>query len=144
MIGYLLDTSAISLFFNGRASSAFGDWLEARQREGNLFLSVVTLQELEKGAVKLARIKGGNAEKAARISAWIRELHLAYEHRLLSIDAQVALVAGQIEGRGVASGHNPALADVLIAATAEAYQLVVVTCNLKDFEALSVPCEAPI
>lgn len=144
MTGYLLDTSAISLFFNGRASAGFAAWLASTQEAGQIFLSVVTLQELEKGAVKLAHSKGGSSEKAARISVWIRELYLAYEHRLLPIDAQVALAAGEIEGRAVAAGHNPALADVLIAATAAAHQLVVVTGNLKDFEALSVPCQAPV
>ena len=143
MSGYLLDTSAVSLFFDGRATQAFSDWVDERNEAGEVFLSVVTIQELEKGATKLAERRGGNRQKAERIKAWIRELCLEYEDALLAIDTQTARVAGVIEGRALAGGRMPGFADVLIAATAEAHGLTVVTNNLRDFEALNVACQAP-
>ncbi|WP_117193242.1 type II toxin-antitoxin system VapC family toxin [Rhizobium terrae] len=143
MSGYLLDTNVLSLFFNGRATIAFATWLEAQQKDDAICISMISLQELEKGAEKLSRTKAGSAEKAARLSRWIRDLALEYEHRLLPVDAHVALVAGSMEGEAIARGHNPSLADVLIAATAKAHGLVVVTQNIRDFEALSVPCRLP-
>jgi toxin FitB len=139
--GYLLDTGAVSLLFNGRASRDFTEWLGERQ--GALFLSVVTLQEIEKGASKIARMKGGSAEKAGRMEAWLQGLVLEYQDKILPISATVALAAGRIEGTAIARGHNGGLADILIAATAEVHGLVVITENLKDFEALGIRCEAP-
>lgn len=144
MSGYLLDTSALSLFFNRRATAEFAAWVDARQREGEIFMSVVSVQEIEKGAAKLAAVKGGNSEKAVLIARWIRDLCVEHDHRLLPIDGHVALTAGRMEGSALAAGHKPGLADVLIGATAKAHDLVVVTRNLRDFEALAVPCQAPL
>ena len=144
MNGFLLDTNAVSLFLNGRASEAFVGWVDSRNEAGELFLSVVTIQELEKGAAKLGEIRGGSRPKADRIRAWIRDLCVEYEHCMLAIDTRTALAAGMLEGRALAGGRTPSFADVLIAATAEAHGLTVVTSNLRDFEALNVPSQAPL
>lgn len=144
MTGYLLDTNCLSLFFNNRASAAFDEWVETQHADGRIFVSVISLQEIEKGGVKLGATKGGSQTKALDIGRWVRELSVRFAGRVLPVDMTVALVAGRIEGAAVARGHTPSLADVLIGATAEAFDLTVVTLNLRDFQALGVRCEAPL
>jgi toxin FitB len=51
--------------------------------------------------------------------------------------------AGRLEAMTIAKGHNPGLADILIAATGIAHQLTVLTRNLRHFEPLDVPCLDP-
>lgn len=60
MTGYLIDTNALSLLSNSKASPQFIDWLQAQQRKNALYASTITLQEIEKGIVKLERVKGGS------------------------------------------------------------------------------------
>lgn len=143
MSGYLIDTNAISLLSNNRASTAFSNWLEQQQQQNALFVSSITLQEIQKGITKLDIVKGGNTTKAARLRLWFEALVLDFQDRILPVDTKVALVAGELEGQSLARGHNGDLADILIAATAQTHGLSVVTANLRDFEPLGVTCLAP-
>lgn len=63
MSGFLLDTNVVSMLAPSRieASSRFLDWLERMDREGRVYLSVVTIHEIEKGIGLLER-KGATAK----------------------------------------------------------------------------------
>ncbi|AOG09235.1 MULTISPECIES: type II toxin-antitoxin system VapC family toxin [Rhizobium/Agrobacterium group] len=143
MTGYLIDTNALSLLSNSKASPQFIDWLQAQQRKNALYASTITLQEIEKGIVKLERVKGGSLDKARRLRDWIDIVMADFQDRFLPVDVEVALVAGKLEGAMLARGLNIELADILIAATAQTHGLTVVTANIRDFEPLGVDCLAP-
>ncbi len=143
MTGYLIDTNALSLLSNSKASPQFIDWLQAQQRKNALYASTITLQEIEKGIVKLERVKGGSLDKARRLRDWIEIVMADFQDRFLPVDVEVALVAGKLEGAMLARGLNIELADILIAATAQTHGLTVVTANIRDFEPLGVDCLAP-
>lgn len=143
MTGYLIDTNALSLLSNSKASPQFIDWLQAQQRKNALYASTITLQEIEKGIVKLERVKGGCLDKARRLRDWIEIVMADFQDRFLPVDVEVALVAGKLEGAMLARGLNVELADILIAATAQTHGLTVVTANTRDFEPLGVDCLAP-
>ena len=79
MNGYLLDTNVVSMLAPSRsdATPAFLDWLERQDRDGRLFLSVVTPHEIERGVARLEA--GGATAKAAALRAWLTGLLAAYE-----------------------------------------------------------------
>ncbi|WP_194842728.1 type II toxin-antitoxin system VapC family toxin [Agrobacterium sp. MA01] len=133
----------MSLLSNSKASPQFIDWLQAQQRKNALYASTITLQEIEKGIVKLERVKGGSLDKARRLRDWIDIVMADFQDRFLPVDVEVALVAGKLEGAMLARGLNIELADILIAATAQTHGLTVVTANIRDFEPLGVDCLAP-
>jgi len=143
LTGYLIDTNALLLLSNSKASPQFIDWLQAQQRKNALYASTITLQEIEKGIVKLERVKGGSLDKARRLRDWIDIVMADFQDRFLPVDVEVALVAGKLEGAMLARGLNIELADILIAATAQTHGLTVVTANIRDFEPLGVDCLAP-
>lgn len=143
MSGYLIDTNAISLLSSGRASSAFLDWLKQQQQLDSLYASSITLQEIEKGVVKLELVKAGSPVKAKRLRLWLETVMSDFQDRFLPVDIAVALAAGRLEGAMLARGQNVGLADILIAATAQIHDLTVVTANIRDFEPLGVDCLAP-
>ncbi|MDE1996330.1 MAG: type II toxin-antitoxin system VapC family toxin [Rhizobiaceae bacterium] len=145
MTGYLLDTNVVSMLLPAKekAVTAFLDWLRARYNEDALFLSVITVEEIEKGAEKLAMVKGGSPQRSGLIKAWLAELVEEYGDRILPVDTLVAMQAGQLEGKALAAGHDPGLADILIAATAKRHDLTILTWNVRDFRPLDVRVQSP-
>jgi len=61
-----------------------------------------------------------------------------FGERVLAVDANAALVAGAISEDASATGRHPGYADVLIAATARAHDLLLLTANAKHFDAIGV------
>lgn len=143
MSGFLLDTNIVSMLSPARAeaSSNFLLWLERCDREGRLFLSVVTLHEIEKG-VALLEHRGATA-KAAGLKIWLAGLVAAYADRIFPVDAAAAVLAGRLEARALAGGHAPGMADALVAGVAQRHELIVVTRNLKDFLPFGVAVASP-
>jgi predicted nucleic acid-binding protein len=139
--GWLLDTNVISALAPRRPpiSPELARWLEARTDE--LFLSVVTAAEIEAGVAKLRR---SNAKiRADALGAWFDALVAVYAERILPIDLGAARIAGALTDAAIAKGRPAGFADVLIAATARARGLTVLTRNLRDFEALGVGAQDP-
>lgn len=135
MSGFLLDTDVVSLLSPGRSGlpAAFGSWLDEQDRHDRLFLSAVTLHEIEKGIHLL--IGRGATARAEGYKSWLSSLETTFRDRILIIDAAVALASGALEAAAIASGHNPGMADALIAGTAKVHQLSVVTRNTRHFAA---------
>ncbi len=113
------------------ASAEFLAWLERMDGENRLFLSVVTIQEIEKGIALLDR-KGATA-KAAGLRLWLSGLIAAYDDSILGLDLPAAAIAGQLEAKAITAGHDPGMADAAIAGIAKAHDLVIVTRNTKHF-----------
>ncbi len=57
-----------------------------------------------------------------------------FEGRLLPIDTAVADAWGRITARREGAGRPIGSMDAFVAATAEAHDLVLVTCNVSDFK----------
>jgi len=141
--GFLLDTNVISMLSPSRdeASGAFLNWLEQTDNEGKLFLSVVSIHELEKG-IALLEHKGANA-KAADLKIWLNGLISSYEDKIFSLDASVAAIAGQLEAKAISAGYNPGMADAIIAGIAKANDLHVVTCNKRHLSLFGIIVFSP-
>lgn len=133
MSGYLLDTNVISMLSPSRAaaSAVFLAWLEARDAEDRLFLSVITIHEIEKG-IALLEHKGAIA-KADGLKVWLSGLITTYDDKILPLDTTAAAIGGQLEARALAAGDSPGMADAAIAGIAKAHDLTIVTGNLKHF-----------
>ena len=130
---FLLDTNVISELRKARAGKAdpnVAAWVRTIP-PANLFLSVITIQELEIGTLLAER---RDPSKGAILRAWLNDHVLpSFSERILSIDTAVA--------RRSAALHVPdprPIRDALIAATALTHGMTVVTRNLADFESTGV------
>ena len=143
MSGYLLDTNVLSKFAPGRPSPApeLQDWMRREGAADRLFISAMTTAEINKGIRSLVR-KGATA-RADALSGWLDGIVTLFGDRILSMDPAVSLLVGQMEDAVVGKGFDPGLADVIIAATAKAHGLTVVTENVHHFEPFGISYQRP-
>lgn len=135
---YLLDTCALSEAMKPMPNKAFMLWLD-EQHETHLFLSWFSIGELYKGIYKLAEKKRQNLLKE-----WLeKDLLLRFSGRILSIDHQIIESWGKMSGSNEQKGIKLPVMDSLIAATANAHNLTVITRNIKDMERCSVKLYNP-
>jgi toxin FitB len=134
--GFLLDTSVLSMLAPGKPAPdvPLATWLQSRSSQ--LYISAVTVIEIEQGICKLRRT--GATLRADSLRHWLDALINHGKERILPLDTSVGRVAGAMSDQAVAAGRHPGLADVAIAATAKAHDLAVLTCNGKHFEPLGV------
>ena len=128
---YLLDTNVVlelRKMGSGREDPKVAKWAQSVETV-NLFVSVVTIQELEIG-IQLAFLR--DALKGEMLRTWMTKQVLpAFEGRILSVDLAVAQRSATLHV------PNPRpVRDGLIAATALVHGLTVVTRDVVDFE----PC----
>lgn len=106
-----------------------------------LFLSTVTIAEIEDGIAKAKR--EGATRKARDLTAWLETVLHLYAARILPFDLASARLAGNLSDRARGHGHAPGFADIIIAATAQRHGLTILTRNLRHFEPLGVPLHDP-
>jgi len=132
-VKYLLDTCLISELVKKEPHPGVVNWLD-QQDEQTLFLSVLNLGELQKGISKLT-----DGTKKDELQDWIGlDLVERFTGRILDIDLETALCWGRIQGEAERAGEKLPVMDSLIAATAAAHGLVVVTRNVRDMERCGV------
>ena len=134
--GFLLDTSVLSRLAPGRPAPdvGFAAWLRAH--DDHLYISTVTIAEIEQGICKLRR--AGGVERAEALSQWLDALLAEGAARILPLDAAVGRTAGRLSDAAIAVGRHPGFPDVAIAATAVAHDLVLMTGNGRHFAPLGV------
>jgi predicted nucleic acid-binding protein len=139
--GYLLDTNIVSAFAPGKqlASPRIASWFE-RQAD-HLFLSVVSVIEIEAGVCKLRRTGAGR--RADDLWQWFGQILDVYGDRVIPLDTEIGRTAGAMADSVRAAGYNPGLADITIAATADVRRLTVLTRNTKHFAPIRVPVLDP-
>jgi toxin FitB len=130
---YLLDTNVVSELRKPRPHGAVLAWLQGVD-DAQLFLSAVTIGEIQAG-IEITREQ--NAAKAAEIEAWLEQVASGYQ--VLPLDA----TAFRHWARLMHRQSNTLYEDALVAATAKAHGLTVVTRNVADFEKLAVPVFNP-
>lgn len=143
MTSLLLDTNIVSILSPNQrgleVNQPIISWLRAR--EPACFLSAITLMEIQSGIEQL--ILAGSTRQAPELAGWLAGLAEAFGDRILAIDEPVALAAGRLDAMALANGTHPGLADLLIAATAVAHKMPVVTRNLRHFTPLDVDAVDP-
>jgi len=128
-VKYLLDTCLISELVKKEPNPAVVSWLD-EEDEQKLFLSVLNLGELQKGISKLP-----DGAKKDELQAWVAlDLVERFAGRILDIDLETALSWGRLQGEAEQSGEKLPVMDSLIAATAAANGLVVVTRNVWEMK----------
>lgn len=129
-MSFLIDTNVISEIRKGtRCDPAVAAWW-AEVAEDDLWLSALSLGEIRKG-VELARRR--DPQKAAALEAWLGEVVAGFADRVLPVDAAVA----EEWGRMNAIRPVPVI-DALLAATAKANGLTLVTRNEADVAGIGV------
>ncbi|MGN6208249.1 type II toxin-antitoxin system VapC family toxin [Asticcacaulis sp.] len=130
---YLLDTPVITELRKARTGgcdSGVATWAAGIARQ-NLYMSALTLLELENSVGKAER---RDKLQAAPLRAWLDEQVMsAFDGRILPIDAGVVkkrAAMGYVESKSER--------DALMAATAQAHGLVLVTRNTAHFKAARV------
>ncbi|MGH7925833.1 MAG: type II toxin-antitoxin system VapC family toxin, partial [Candidatus Binatus sp.] len=132
---YLIDTNVISEVGKGRrCDQRVAEWYQA-VRDDELFLSVLVIGEILQG---IERLRARNPRRAQALEKWLQELLEAFGDRVLPVDDKVAQNWGRLNARDTFP-----VVDSLLAATAEAHGLTLVTRNLKDIERSGVRCINP-
>ncbi|OAI19757.1 type II toxin-antitoxin system VapC family toxin [Methylomonas koyamae] len=130
---YVLDTNVVSELRKiriGKANANVAAWADSVDA-ADLFLSVITLMELEQGVLSIER---KDASQGAVLRAWLEQQVLPeFSERTLPVDTAVTLRCVKL--------HVPdkrGERDALIAATALVHGMALVTRNVADFQATGV------
>jgi len=135
---YLLDTCVISELAKPEPDPGVVQWLSDADETG-LYLSVLTLGELEKGIAKLP-----SSVRRRKIETWVREdLAERFRGRLLPVDEKVAERWGMLSGESESRGQPLPVIDALVAATGLVHGLTVATRNTGDLERCGARCFNP-
>jgi toxin FitB len=135
---FLLDTNVISELRKislGRADLKVTRWA-SRADPGDLYISVITVHELEVGILRLER---RDARQGAALRVWLEDRVLTtFAGRILPVDTAVAMRGAHLQ---VPNPHP--VQDGLIAATALVHGMTVVTRNVADFASTGVTVVNP-
>jgi predicted nucleic acid-binding protein len=119
----LLDTNAVSEPKRKRPDPKVAAWLRSVD-QSSLYISVLTLGEIENGIAKLAP---KNPEAATGFSDWARGIRSDFLNRILPVDLEIAEAWGRIS-----APRSLSVVDALLAATALVHGMILVTRNIRD------------
>lgn len=129
-MAYLLDTDVLSGMRRAdRIPPNLEKWLRTLSAN-EVFLSVMTIGEIEKGIAKQQEI---DPEFAADLQLWLDQLLTNYAQRILPVTTEIARRWGALSQQ---VGNSNV--DILIAATALEHGLIVATRNTKHFAGTGV------
>jgi hypothetical protein len=128
-MSWLLDTCALSEYAKKVPAPAVITWLD-EQDEASLFLSVITLGEIEKGILKL---RASDLKRSQKLTAWLGKVEQRFAGRILPLDAAALHVWAQLAAQAELVGQPLPVMDGLLMASAQCHGLTVVTRNVQDF-----------
>lgn len=120
---FLIDTVVLSELRKRERNPGVENWISS-QRSTDLFLSALSIGEIERG---IAQQQRKDPQFAELLLTWLDKVLMLYEQRILPVDLPTCRRWGRLSA---AIGHDSA--DLLIAATALEYGLTVVTRNVRD------------
>jgi predicted nucleic acid-binding protein len=130
---YLLDTNIVSELRKPRPNTYVVAWLKD-VKDGELYLSAVTIGEIQAG-IELTRAQ--DPGKAEKLEAWADQL--AGSYNVLAMDSICFRRWAKLMHRQSDTVYE----DAMIAATALVHSLTVVTRNVRDFARFDVPVLNP-
>jgi len=123
-VSFLLDTNVISELRKGpRADPRVLEWFEGIAEE-EIHLSVLVVGELRRG---VERLRARDVRQAGALERWLRQVVREHAERILPVDSRVAEQWGRLTAR-----RSGSVIDTLMAATAQVFDLALVTRNVKD------------
>ncbi|MBI5556393.1 MAG: type II toxin-antitoxin system VapC family toxin [Deltaproteobacteria bacterium] len=128
-MSWLLDTCVLSEYARKVPAPHVIAWLD-EQDEESLFMSVISLGEIEKGIIKLTAADPGRSRK---LTSWLGMVEQRFSGRILPLDTTALRVWAQIAARAELAGQPLPVMDALLMATAQCHGLTIVTRNEKDF-----------
>ena len=136
---YLLDTNVVSMLDARRHehAPALIEWLD--RNGASLFLSVMTVAEMDAGVLKLRRQR--KSKRADELAGLVTSILTDFGDRVLPVDTETARHVARL---GEQSHRQPiSLADLIIAATAARHGLVLLTRNLAELGRLGIAARDP-
>ncbi|WP_136661228.1 type II toxin-antitoxin system VapC family toxin [Nitratireductor sp. XY-223] len=131
---YVIDTNVLSATRRPERAPQVAAWLQGKP-ETSLFLSAITLGEIERGIQQQKRRDPGFTRD---LQLWLDHTILVFGDRILEFGAKDARIWGRLSAE---IGHTGA--DLMIAATALHHGATVVTRNVDDFAPIGVALENP-
>ena len=128
-MSWLLDTCALSEYAKKAPAPKVIAWLD-EQDETSLFISVITLGEIEKGILKL---HASDPHRSQKLTAWLSKVEQRFAGRILPLNAAALHVWAQITAHAELAGQPIPVMDSLLMATAQCHGFTVVTRNVQDF-----------
>ncbi|MFN7097019.1 MAG: type II toxin-antitoxin system VapC family toxin [Gammaproteobacteria bacterium] len=131
---YLLDTCVLSEAIKEKPFPAVMRWLDEVNEE-TCYISSLTVGEIVRGIFKL-----NDSKKKNKLINWLEvDLRNRFDTRILDITREISEQWGKIAATLELDGNTAPVIDCLLAATAYAHGLILVTRNTKDF--LNMPIE---
>ncbi len=130
---YLLDANVVSELRRPRPHAAVLDWIADVPAE-QLFVSAVTVGEIQAG-IEITREQ--DEAKAEELQVWLDKVLASYG--VLPMDAPAFRERARLMHRRA----DTMTENAMIAATATAHRLTVVTRNVRDFSRLGVELQNP-
>jgi len=128
-VSWLLDTCVLSEYVKKAPATQVIQWLD-EQDETSLYLSVVSLGEIEKGILKL---RASDPRRSQKFTAWLGKIEQRFTGRIRPLDSAALHAWAQLAANAELAGQHLPVMDGLIMATAQCHGLTVVTRNTWDF-----------
>ena len=126
---FLIGTDVLSALRRRERYPEVARWM-SKQRAADLYLSVVSIGEIERGVIRQQR---SNPDFARTLALWLDSVITLYGEHILGVNLAIARRWGQLSAK---VGNDSA--DLLVAATALEHGLSVVTRNVRHFQPTGV------
>lgn len=131
-MSYLLDTCVLSELVKPAPDASVLTWMGQRD-ESELFVSSITLGELQRGVARLPE-----SRRRKELAEWLRKIEAAFDGRVLGFERNTAPVWAAMMAEAEGKGKPVAAFDSIIAATALEHRMTLVSRNVRDFASSGV------
>ncbi|MBT4838327.1 MAG: type II toxin-antitoxin system VapC family toxin [Methylococcales bacterium] len=126
---YLLDTCVISEIIKPKPNKNVISWVQ-NKKSNSLYLSVLSLGEIEKGIEK-----SPSDIRKNKLKLWLEDdLKKHFQGRIIPIDVEIATRWGNLQGIAELRGKPMPTVDGLIAVSGLVRHCIVVTRNVSDMQ----------